>query len=315
MKIKTIIIGLCIIFPFYSCVSNKTQEIKNSYSINLDDKYLIEKNEYYINGNFNFTVNAEKPIKGIFIVITPNKLEIENFIGKKADDTIFSIGNMLIKDKSKEIVLYYNANLVNNYLYSNEKDGSTHFSIPIKGILSMDSSENNLKLFCYTFNDLNNDSKIEGDEIQNIIINYSISENLKDEKIYISTVGYRAKKFKNVANDYIVYKITSYENFQKFKDNITQNVSNFDLLFEKKENFKNDIHYYIIHSPITNNLFLSQPYKYVNSNLLIFDVDSKENTESEYIAARNYMVKEKDDNLKICININGKLIFPTVIEY
>ena len=315
MKNLKIFIILCVIFSFYSCESNKTTVEKNSYQINLDEKYLIRNNEYYINGKFNFTIKAGKPINGVFVVITPNKLEFENLIGKNPDNTIFSVGNMLIKEKSTETILYYNTNLVNNYLSANDENGSTNFSIPIKGILSMNSSQNNLKLFCYSFCDLNNNSKIEKNEIQIIIINYSISDNIKNEKIHISTVGYKVKSLKKIENDYIIYKIKSYENFIKFKANVTPNVSNFDLLFDKKADFKNDVNYYIIHSPITKNIFLSQPYKYVNSDLLIFDAESNENSDVEYVAARNYMVKKNDDTLKICINLNGKLIFPTLIEY
>ena len=315
MKKLRIFITLCVIFSFYSCQSNKTTVEKNFYQINLDEKYLIRDNEYYINGKFNFTIKTGKPLDGVFVVITPNKLEFENFIGKNPDDTIFSVGNMLIKEKTTETILYYNTNLVNNYLSASEKNGSTNFSIPIKGILSMDSPENNLKLFCYTFCDLNNNSKIEKDEIQNIIINYSISDNMNNEKIHISTVGYKVKSLKNVENDYTIYKIKSYESFIKFKANVTPDVSNFGLLFDKKANFKNDVNYYVIHSTKTNNIFLSQPYKYINSDLLIFDIESNENSDVEYVAARNYLVKKNDDTLKICINLNGKLIFPNLIEY
>lgn len=316
MNNKIFIIGLFIIFSFTGCVRYRINDVNNSYSINLDEKFLIRDNEYSINENFNFIVKSEKPIKGIFVVISPKQLEIDKFIGKEIDNTIFSLGNMLIKDKNEEeTVLFYNDNLVNIYLSSNEAQGSTSFSIPIKGILSQDSSDNNLKLFCYAFNDLNNNAKIDEAEIQSLIINYCISEDMNDVKIYISTVGYKVRNYKNIFNDYTVYKINSYEKLQKFKDDICQKVANFDSIFVSKDDFKNNIHLYIIHSPVTNNIFLSQPYKFANSNLLIFDVEIQENNENEYIAARNYMVMEKNDNLKICINKNGKLFFPLVIEY
>ena len=70
---------------------------------------------------------------------------------------------------------------------------------------------------------------------------------MNNEKIHISTVGYKVKSLKNVENDYTIYKIKSYESFIKFKANVTPDVSNFGLLFDKKANFKNDVNYYVIH--------------------------------------------------------------------
>lgn len=105
MKKLGIFITLCVIFSFCSCKSNKTTVGKKFYQIDLDEKYLIRDNEYYINGKFNFTIKAGKPLDGVFVVITPNKLEFENFIGKNPDDTIFSVGNMLIKEKTTFIII------------------------------------------------------------------------------------------------------------------------------------------------------------------------------------------------------------------
>ena len=314
IMIKKSMVLSVILIIFTSCATTKQHEIRNSYSIKLDDKYLVENNEYSIDEKFNFIIEAEKPINGVFIILSPERININSYIGKDKDATEFSVGNMIITDKNKEQLLYYNSRLVNNYI---SQDGNnTVFSKKIDGIVSTTEIKTDNKLFCYSYCDLNNNSIVEKNEIKTIVINMVKQDHLNDKKIYISTVGYRIKQYNKVENKYTIYKIGSYKGYLKYKENVATYVSNYDLIFEDESKFETGVNYYIVISPVSNKIELSQPYKYNNSDLLIFDVD--ENTkisEQEYISARNYRVKKSDDKLKICININGKIIFPEIINY
>lgn len=301
-----------------SCMSLgrvENADVKNSYLMKLDEEFSVSENEYSVGENFNFIVEAKEPIKGIHIILSREKLQPRQYIGKEIDETPFSVGNMIIMDKTEPKILYFNSDLVNNYLFPKENTESTSFSIKIKSFAETDNSKSFDKLFCYGFCDLNKNRIIESDELKQIIINVNPSFSLTDEKIYISTVGYKAKTYSEVAETYVIYKINSFIGFTKFKATVTPYVSNFDMLFKNESPFK-DVNYYIVHSPVTTNKVLNQPYKYAMSNLLIFDVtEDIKDSKTGYIAARNYQVKKTKDILRICINISGKIIFPEIIEY
>ena len=307
---------LCVLLCSFATFKHvENADSKNSYSIKLDDAFSVSENEYSVGGIFNFTVEAEKPVKGVHIILSREKLQLHDYIGKEADETPFSAGNMIITDRTEPRILYFNSDLINNYLSPKENTESTNFSVKIKGFAETDDSNPIDKLFCFGFCDLNKNGIIEQDELKQIIINVNPAFSLTDEKIYVSTVGYRVKTYSKIEDTYVIYKINSFVGFNKFKATVTPQVSNFDMLFENESQFKN-VNYYIVHSPVTTNKFLAQPYKYARSNILIFDVmEDTKNSSTNYIAARNYQVKKTKDILRICINISGKIIFPEIIEY
>lgn len=314
----TVIILCCLLF-LTNCLSSNKQShnsiIKdNNYSVSLNKEFLVSENEYSISTEFNIYISSLSYINGVYLVISRNEIDLEAIIGNEIEESIFSVGNMLITDYTAQRSLCFNSDLVNNFLPANDDKNKLDYIVSVKSISETDNTMSFDKLHCYFFNDLNDNKIIDAYEIKKIVIHINPINTLTGDKAYVSTVGYKAMPLSNT-NSYTVYHITSYNSYLNFKENVTPNVSNYDLIMKNADSFT-DINYYIVHSPITNILFINQPYKYQNSNLLIFDVTKDKGiSDITYISARNYQVKKSKDIYTICINDFGNIIYPRIIKY
>lgn len=161
----------------------------------------------------------------------------------------------------------------------------------------------------YFYVDYNHDNRIDENEFTKMRIKINGDGNLyKNQKAYISTMGYRVRKMISSPDDgkYHLYVIESVEGFKKFRSQITEDV------FTSEEDLEDGtIRLYILHSPVTNSIQISQPYHLTGTDNLIFEIETNA-MPFEYVFARNYKVEKQKDRFTIYIKTDGGLIQPIV---
>lgn len=297
--------------------SSKSIVIKqNGNEVNVVNNEFIIKNSYFSIELANITRETN-----VHIFISRNEIIKETVGVNLKNSKFFSVASSIalprdyIKD---ELVLYFDSLRVNNVISEDMRkfeNGKT--IINISGFANLDNSNIPIsKLFVALFFDLNTNNIIDDNEIAYLILQITGTGTLFNKKIYISTSGYWIKNINlEQANNYRLYKITSFEGLDKYKKEITGNISNLEFWIDNNKLF-DEYNIYILQSPTTMDLFLDQPYKYSNERYLIFDIISSPVKKNYYyIAGRNYFVEKNNDNLTILVNNNGIKIIPDLFIY
>ncbi|QQO10925.1 hypothetical protein [Breznakiella homolactica] len=225
-------------------------------------------------------------------------------------------------DENNEITLYINREMQHNNISSDRRIYEQNSAlIKIANIADIDNKFDG-KLYVTIFIDFNNNSIIEENEIQNIVIEIDKNKHqsiLFKGKVYISTLGYWVRYTNPVmhGDTYFYAKITNVTERDKFFELFGQDYSNNSLGAARiREMDYSKYNVYVVFSPITRVLELYQPYHYNGEYNLIFDVIYNfASNKGVYVFARNYFVEKEKDIFKICINDLGRITELTALEY
>lgn len=257
---------------------------------------------------------------GAFIYVSREPKDIPVLPLAADESEFFCVGHTVIRDRSeKDVTLYFDSERKNTYVGFAGLVGEDGVArVRIGGFAETANADApSRELHCAVYVDRNGNKLIEPAEVAQFSIVVEGQGPLFGKKIYISTMGYWVTSFNSRPADYRVYKITSKDGYERFKREVTPMTSNYSFFFEEKGGSALVSEcFYIVHSPVTKEAFLDQPYKYAGRSELVFEVvPSSRKQGGEYIAARNYQVKRNQDVLRICVLENGRMIYPTVYEY
>jgi len=257
---------------------------------------------------------------GAFIYVSRDPKTLPALPLASDESEFFCVGHTVARDRSeKDATLYFDSERKNNYVGFEGIVGADGVArVRVGGFAETTNlAASPRELYCAAYVDRNGDRLIDPSEVVLFSLVIEGQGSLFGKKVYVSTMGYWVPSFVFSPTDYSVYKITSVDGYERFKREVTSMTSNYKFFFEEKGGAAlDDECFYIVHSPVTTETFLNQPYKYAGGSELVFEVvPSTRKLNCEYIAARNYRVKRSQDVLRICVLENGRMIYPTVYEY
>ena len=259
------------------------EEPTKSKSIDVNDTVIFNPGTYIIKNKFN-------PDEGASICVRDSY----GFNG-------FS-GEQRINHKSKERMIS------GPFVFSRNVKNQSEAVIPVTAI------EDTSGLFTgdadfYFYVDYNHDNRIDENEFTKMRIKINGDGNLyKNKKAYISTMGYSVNEMISSPDDgnYHLYVIENVEGLEKFCSQISKNI-----FIDEEDLESGNYRFYILHSPATNSIKISQPYLLTGTDNLIFEIEKSE-MPFEYVYARNYKVEKQKDRFTIYVKTDEGLVRPIV---
>lgn len=172
------------------------------------------------------------------------------------------------------------------------------------------------KIYFSLFVDYNNDSVIDENEYSTFVISFSplvtfdSNDFSKENRGYVSSMGYTVKR-ENYSNaSFQTYKITSEKGFEKFVRQTKKNFSGktpkdyFNHLFDQKN--MDDCDIYLVMAP-NNMSFINNPFKIIGNNALIFEVEEV-STDKTPVSLRVIRKAKSEPDIQISFYSDGKII-------